>query len=242
MKRPDFDLDNYLNYTEMIGEPATRYTWQSVLMFDIEDNYLNYTEMIRELATRYTWQSVLMFDIEDNYLNYTEMIRELATRYTWQSVLMFDTEDSYLNYTKMIGELATRYTWQSVLMFDIEDSYLNHTEMIGEVATRYTWQSVLMFDTEYRQRQAAHKSAWGDQAPHLCDHPLPSTPLQRQASSSRQRQQPTGPSGKEVCLQYNRGSCSYVSQCVFDHMCASCRKNRPCHDHIAATPSNNSSA
>ena len=26
MKRPDFDLDNYLNYIEMIGELAMRYT------------------------------------------------------------------------------------------------------------------------------------------------------------------------------------------------------------------------
>ena len=93
---------------------------------------------------------------------------------------------------------------------------------------------------------AAHKLAWGDQAPYLPTmilhhHPL-QTPMQRQASSSRQRQQPTGPSSKEVCLQYNRGSCSYGSQCVFDHMCASCRKNCPSHDHIAATPSSNSSA
>ena len=90
--RPDFDLDNYLNYTKMTGELATRYTWQSVLMFDIEDNYLNYNKISSKLATRYTWQSVLMFDIEDKYLNYTKMIGELATCYTWQSVLMFDTE------------------------------------------------------------------------------------------------------------------------------------------------------
>ena len=62
--RPDFDLDNYLNYTKMIGKLATRYTWQSGLMFDTEDNYLNYKKMIGELAMRYTWQSVLMFDIE----------------------------------------------------------------------------------------------------------------------------------------------------------------------------------
>ena len=33
-------------------------------MFDIEDKYLNYTKMIGELATCYTWQSVLMFDTE----------------------------------------------------------------------------------------------------------------------------------------------------------------------------------
>ena len=116
-----------------------------------------------------------------------------------------------------------------MLIFDIEDNYLNYTKMISELATCYTWQSVLMFDTEYRQRQAAHKLAWGDQAPYLStmilqDHPLQTTPMQRQASSSRQHQQPMGPSSKEVCLQYNSGSCSYGSLCVFDHMCASCRK------------------
>ena len=83
------------------------------------------------------------------------------------------------------------------------DNYLNYTEMIGKLATRYTWQSVLMFDTEYRQCQAARKSTWGDQAPHLStvilrDRPLQTTPLRRQASGSGQRQRPTGPSGRGV--------------------------------------------
>ena len=36
MKRPDFELDNYLNYTKMICKLASCYTWQSVLLFDIK--------------------------------------------------------------------------------------------------------------------------------------------------------------------------------------------------------------
>ena len=36
MKRPDFDLDKYVDYIKMIGKLATHYAWQSVLMFDAE--------------------------------------------------------------------------------------------------------------------------------------------------------------------------------------------------------------
>ena len=48
----------------------------------------------------------------------------------------------------------------------------------------------------------------------LCSCPLHTTPLQRQASGGGQRQCPTGPSGKEVCLQDNRDSYPYGAQCV----------------------------
>lgn len=99
--------------------------------------------------------------------------------------------------------------------FDL-DKYVNYIKMIGKLATHYTWQSVLMIDAEYWQQQAAHKSVWGDQTQHLsmvilCDRPIHTTPLRRQASGSGQCQQLMGPSSKEVCLQYNRGSCPYGS-------------------------------
>ena len=32
----NFDVRAYLQYTEMVGELAARYTWQSVLLFDEE--------------------------------------------------------------------------------------------------------------------------------------------------------------------------------------------------------------
>ena len=34
--KSEFDVKSYLQYTEMVGEPAVRLTWQSVLMFDDE--------------------------------------------------------------------------------------------------------------------------------------------------------------------------------------------------------------
>ena len=36
MARPDFCVEQYLTYTEMVGELACRFTWTSVLLFDEE--------------------------------------------------------------------------------------------------------------------------------------------------------------------------------------------------------------
>ena len=113
--------------------------------------------------------------------------------------------------------------------------------MICKLAMRYTRQSVLMFDVEYRQCQAAHKFAWGDQAPHLavnglilCDCPLQTTPLWKQASSSGNvnnlRAHPA-----RWCAFSTTGAPAPMVPSVFSTTCSSCGKDHPFRDHTEVT-------
>ena len=144
--------------------------------------------------------------------------------------------------------IAANSRIQTTLMqdhsFDVR-AYAKYTEMIGELGSRYTWQSVLTFDDEYRQRQAANGFPWGTEAPHLAtvvlrdrvtqqQHP----PQRKAAGGNDRRPRPTGPAGKEVCMQYNRGACTFGTRCVFEHVCATCFKDHPARDH--ATPAGSS--
>ena len=92
-------------------------------------------------------------------------------------------------------------------------------------ATSYTWQSVLLFDEEYRQRQAKQGFPWGTDAPHLGtvmlrDRGPQLAPQQKKATTggNANRSRPIGPSGKELCLQFNRGTCHYGTRCQYEHL------------------------
>ena len=113
--------------------------------------------------------------------------------------------------------------------------YIRYTEMIGELGCRFTWQSVLIFDDEYRQRQHKDQFRWGSEAPHLAtvvlrDRPLP---LSRVA----QRQRPIPSTKKDICLQFNRGVCSYGLRCIYQHVCSSCGKDHPFVLHASSMSS-----
>ena len=96
--------------------------------------------------------------------------------------------------------------------------------MVRELAARYTWQSVLLVDEEYRQRQAKQGFPWGTDAPHLGtvmlrDRGLQLAPQQKKATTggNANRSRPIGPSGKELCLQFNRGTFHYGARCQYEH-------------------------
>jgi len=119
-----------------------------------------------------------------------------------------------------------------------ETAYLKYTQMVGELAARFTWQSVLVFDDEYRQRQAAEGFPWGTDAPHLSTVVLrdraaaaPVATNTARQKGGRSGQRPVGPSGREVCLQYNRGQCMYGARCRMEHVCATCGKEHPAREH-----------
>ena len=108
-----------------------------------------------------------------------------------------------------------------------------YTAKIGELASRYTWASVLAYDQEYRRRQAAARFRWGSDSQHLCTVLLKekaATPRgikQRGGQTGRR----VGPGGKEVCIQYNHGKCSYGPRCNFEHVCLLCLQAHPQLDH-----------
>ncbi len=111
--------------------------------------------------------------------------------------------------------------------------YMAYTAKIGELASRYTWASVLAYDQEYRRRQAAARFRWGSDSQHLCTVLLkekaatPTGIKQRGGQTGRR----VGPGGKEVCIQYNHGKCSYGPRCNFEHVCLLCLQAHPQSDH-----------
>jgi len=108
--------------------------------------------------------------------------------------------------------------------FDVR-AYLQYTEMVGELAACNMWQSLLLFDEEYRQWQAEQDFPWGTDAPHLgtvmlWDHGPQLTPQQKKATTggNSNRSRPIWPSGNELCLQFNRGTCHYGARCQYEHL------------------------
>ena len=121
--------------------------------------------------------------------------------------------------------------------------YMSYTAKIGELACRYTWASVLAYDNEYRTQQTANSFRWGCDTQHLATVTLReklqgTTGGRRQGDNSgmgTNRQdntgRRTGPGGKEICLLYNRGRCSYGPRCNFEHVCLLCAKGHAQVDH-----------
>jgi hypothetical protein len=136
---------------------------------------------------------------------------------------------------------------------DILD-YLAYTTKVGEMATRYTWSSVLAYDDQYRKSQAAYGFRWGSDSQHLAmvalrdrqttpqpprrGHHVPPATLPRQAARVR------APSGREICVQWNKGHCRFAPRCQFEHCCSVCLRadhqavaHPPAAPHPAATRS-----
>ena len=65
------------------------------------------------------------------------------------------------------------------------------------------------------------------------------TPQQKKATTggNANRSRPIGPSGKELCLQLNRGTCHYNTRCQYEHVCSTCGSSghAGCH-HQAMSP------
>ena len=109
--------------------------------------------------------------------------------------------------------------------------YLAYTAKVGDLANRYSWISVMLYDNEYRGLQAAYNFRWGSDIPHLTTVCL----KERQPSPKQSVKSPPGnkplSKGKEICRQFNRGSCSFGSKCIFSHVCFICKGQHPVGDH-----------
>ena len=121
--------------------------------------------------------------------------------------------------------------------------YLAYSQKINRMAERFEWETVLLFDREYRQLQASVGMRWGVDVRHLSDIHLREkvqAPSQGQARRDRQnrgankaRANPVDPkSGKELCINFNRGQCNYQN-CRYAHICSQCFES-----HAASTHNN----
>ena len=121
--------------------------------------------------------------------------------------------------------------------------YLAYTVKVHQLALRFEWESVLMYDKEYRSLQAdLDDLPWGADVGHLSTvHLLPkqaaAAVTTRPAQQSAARPKPprkTGPldpkSGREICIGYNTGRCSYPG-CRYLHVCSTCSADHPASEH-----------
>ena len=110
--------------------------------------------------------------------------------------------------------------------------YLSYTAKVGELACRFTWASTLQYDNEYRLQQAAVGFRWGADSQHLATTLLREKPIEKTTTKGQGQRggagnntsKKKGPGGREICLQYNAGKCTFGPKCNFEHVCLKCLK------------------
>ena len=109
---------------------------------------------------------------------------------------------------------------------------LQYTHVIHTIAQTYSWESVYRYDRDFREHMAHHPlRSWG-----IILQPAWNLRLNSGARSSSLASASTydnsnsnnlqrrDRSKRDVCWRYNRGRCTYGSNCKFDHRCAICAK------------------
>ena len=112
--------------------------------------------------------------------------------------------------------------------------YLNYTFIVNELASRFSWESILKYDDEYRQLQAIHGFAWGQQVDHLSkvflrekEPPIPSVTARGGTAGK-----PSKANATQACGLYNaEGKTCHYTYCKFAHACAICGKDHPRYEH-----------
>ena len=123
---------------------------------------------------------------------------------------------------RIMYELMTQQKWSAEKLAD----YMAYIVKIAELAICYDWQSVLAYDYQYRQLQATLKFPWASDTPHLHQTVLKEQKvmgsnkfLQRKTKFIR----PADPcTGKEICIKFNTGECSFGGKCRYIHICSKC--------------------
>ena len=123
---------------------------------------------------------------------------------------------------RIMYELMTQQKWSAEKLAD----YMAYIVKIAELAICYDWQSVLAYDYQYRQLQATLKFPWASDTPHLHQTVLKEQKvmgsnkfLQRKTKFTR----PADPcTGKEICIKFNTGECSFGGKCRYIHICSKC--------------------
>ena len=118
--------------------------------------------------------------------------------------------------------------------------YLAYTQKVNRMFDRFEWETVLLFDREYRQLQAVVGMRWGIDVRHLSDiHLRDKSTNSPQAgrwrngrAGAKHKGNPTDKAGKEVCLSFNKGNCTFHS-CKFAHSCSKCGEDHPASSHEA---------
>ena len=117
--------------------------------------------------------------------------------------------------------------------------YLAYTQKVNRMQERFEWETVLLFDREYRQLQASVGMRWGVDVRHLSDIHLREKVAGLSQGQSRRDRQNKGKaknnavdpkSGKELCLNFNRGQCLY-NNCKFVHVCSQCFEKHTATSH-----------
>ena len=108
--------------------------------------------------------------------------------------------------------------------------YVAHTIKISELAQKYTWVSVLHYDRAYREMQQAYKYRWASDSPHLSAlHLTPRGPSLKPSMNKSPKTSNTFKGPRPICIQYNKGGCTYGAACQFRHICSAdgCEQAHP---------------
>lgn len=134
--------------------------------------------------------------------------------------------------------MAKLHASQSLSEQGLRD-YMAYTAKVGELASRFTWLSVLQYDNEYRLQQASMRFRWGSDSQHLATVMLRERPSSTYNNKGGKGDQPgakgggkpRGPSGRFICLEYNKSQCSFGTKCNYDHVCLKCKKAHSEKEH-----------
>jgi hypothetical protein len=89
----------------------------------------------------------------------------------------------------------------------------------------FEWRSVLQFDMEFRKLQAESNMPWDSECSYLMTLLLRTSSTGTRNDTRRSvRKDPS--TGKELCLKYNKGTCTSPS-CRYAHLCMICLAPHP---------------
>ena len=102
---------------------------------------------------------------------------------------------------------------------------IQYNHIIHTAATTYSWENVYLYDVEFRMHLARNpRRSWGiilNQAWTMYLKDRIHYPVKGNNNNNFQK---GNSSKREVCWRFNRGKCSYGSNCKFEHKCQVCGK------------------
>ena len=101
------------------------------------------------------------------------------------------------------------------------NSIMAHTIKILDLAQKYTWVSVLHYDRAYREMQQVYKYRRASDSPHLSAlHLTPRGPSLKPSMNKSPKTSNAFKGPRPICIQYNKGGCTYGAACQFRHICS----------------------
>ena len=102
---------------------------------------------------------------------------------------------------------------------------IQYSHIINSISAQYHWDNVYNYDKDFR----LHMARYPDRSWSLILHQAWAMRLRERVNSNNNSQNYSGPgkNGKrnnEVCRRFNRGRCTFGTNCKYEHRCLYCNK------------------